>query len=88
MIAELLAITPVILGLLAVSGVFSAAETSLTGASRGRMHQLERDGDRAARALRRITAAQMERVADRCDRGESRRHRRFHDDELPVTAFG
>ena len=54
MIAELLAITPVILGLLAVSGVFSAAETSLTGASRGRMHQLERDGDRAAVRVNRL----------------------------------
>ncbi len=47
-LAELLAIAPVILILLAISGVFSAAETSLTGVSRGRMHQLERDGDHAA----------------------------------------
>jgi Mg2+/Co2+ transporter CorB len=44
----LLALAPVIIGLLAVSAIFSAAETALTGASRGRMHQLERDGDRAA----------------------------------------
>ena len=41
---------PIILVLLAVSALFSAAETALTGASRGRMHQLERDGDRARRA--------------------------------------
>jgi len=54
MIAELLAITPVIIGLLALSGLFSAAETSLTGASRGRMHQLERDGDRAAVRVNRL----------------------------------
>jgi Mg2+/Co2+ transporter CorB len=54
MIAELLAIAPVILLLLAISGVFSAAETSLTGASRGRMHQLERDGDRAAARVNRL----------------------------------
>jgi Mg2+/Co2+ transporter CorB len=44
----LLALAPVIIALLAVSALFSAAETALTGASRGRMHQLERDGDRAA----------------------------------------
>jgi len=54
MIAELLAVAPVILLLLAISGVFSAAETSLTGASRGRMHQLERDGDRAAARVNRL----------------------------------
>ena len=36
--------------LLAVSALFSAAETALTGASRGRMHQLEREGDPAASA--------------------------------------
>jgi Mg2+/Co2+ transporter CorB len=40
-----------ILALLAVSGVFSAAETALTGASRARMHQLEREGDPAARRV-------------------------------------
>ena len=47
----LLAIAPIIIALLAVSALFSAAETALTGASRGRMHQLERDGDRAARRV-------------------------------------
>ena len=41
----------VILVLLFVSALFSAAETALTGASRPRMHQLERDGDRAARRV-------------------------------------
>ena len=50
----LLAIAPVIIALLAVSAIFSAAETALTGASRGRMHQLERDGDRAARRVNRL----------------------------------
>jgi Mg2+/Co2+ transporter CorB len=44
----MLALGPVIIVLLAISALFSAAETALTGASRGRMHQLERDGDRAA----------------------------------------
>ena len=46
--AALIALAPIIFGLLAVSALFSAAETALTGASRARMHQLERDGDRAA----------------------------------------
>jgi Mg2+/Co2+ transporter CorB len=51
----LVAIAPAIIGLLAVSAVFSAAETALTGASRNRMHQLERDGDRAAARVNRLT---------------------------------
>ena len=50
----LIAIAPAIICLLAVSALFSAAETALTGASRGRMHQLERDGDRAARRVNRL----------------------------------
>ena len=54
MTAELLAIAPVIIGLLAISALFSAAETSLTGASRGRMHQLELNGDRAATRVNRL----------------------------------
>ena len=54
----LIAIAPVIIGLLAVSALFSAAETAMTGASRGRMHQLERDGDRAARRVNRLIADQ------------------------------
>ena len=53
-----MAIAPVIIGLLAVSAIFSAAETAMTGASRGRMHQLERDGDRAARRVNRLIADQ------------------------------
>jgi Mg2+/Co2+ transporter CorB len=56
MTMALLAIAPVILGLLAISGVFSAAETAMTGASRGRMHQLERDGDHAAARVNRLIA--------------------------------
>ena len=48
MIAAILALAPILFGLLAVSAVFSAAETALTGASRARMHQLEREGDAAA----------------------------------------
>jgi Mg2+/Co2+ transporter CorB len=56
MTAELLAIAPIIVGLLFISALLSAAETSLTGASRGRMHQLERDGDRAAVRVNRLIA--------------------------------
>jgi Mg2+/Co2+ transporter CorB len=51
MIAGIGALSVFILALLAVAAVFSAAETALTGASRGRMHQLERDGDKAARRV-------------------------------------
>ena len=43
-----------ILILLAVSALFSAAETALTGASRARMHQLEKDGDKAAERVNRL----------------------------------
>nr|WP_249138084.1 HlyC/CorC family transporter [Caulobacter sp. S6] len=51
----LFALAPFILGLMAVSALFSAAETAMTAASRGRMHQLERDGDRAAKRVNRLT---------------------------------
>jgi len=54
----MVAIAPVIIGLLAVSALFSAAETALTGASRGRMHQLEREGDRAAMRVNRLISDQ------------------------------
>jgi Mg2+/Co2+ transporter CorB len=54
----ILALAPIVFGLLALSAVFSAAETSLTGASRGRMHQLEREGDRAARRVNRLLSDQ------------------------------
>ena len=54
MIAAVGLMSLLILALLAVSAVFSAAETALTRASRGRMHQLERDGDRGARRVNRL----------------------------------
>ena len=54
----LIALAPIIFGLLALSAIFSAAETSMTGASRARMHQLERDGDRAARRVNRLLSDQ------------------------------
>ena len=40
--------------LLALSAVFSAAETALTGVSRARMHQLEREGDKPAERVNRL----------------------------------
>jgi Mg2+/Co2+ transporter CorB len=49
------AAAPIIL-LLIFSAFFSAAETSLTAVSRGRMHQLEQDGSRAARRVNRLMA--------------------------------
>jgi Mg2+/Co2+ transporter CorB len=47
-VAILLALAPTLVVLLGMSALISAAETSMTAASRGRMHQLERDGDKAA----------------------------------------
>ena len=46
--ALLIGLAPSLLILLTLSGLLSAAETSMTAASRGRLHQLEREGDRAA----------------------------------------
>src|SRR6185312_6561120 len=43
----LYATAPIVL-LLAISAFFSAAETALTAVSRGRMHQMEKDGSKAA----------------------------------------
>ena len=43
----LYAVAPIIV-LLAISALFSAAETSLTAVSRGRMHQMEQEGSLAA----------------------------------------
>lgn len=40
--------------LLCLSGFFSGSETALTAASRARMHQLEKEGDRRARAVNRL----------------------------------
>lgn len=54
----LLALAPIVFGLLALSALFSAAETSMTGASRARMHQLEREGDRGARRVNRLISNQ------------------------------
>jgi Mg2+/Co2+ transporter CorB len=42
--------------LLLMGAFFSGSETALTAVSRGRMHQLEKDGDRAARDVNRLVA--------------------------------
>ena len=54
MIAAIGLISLLIVVLLAISAVFSAAETALTRASRGRMHQLEREGDGGARRVNKL----------------------------------
>jgi Mg2+/Co2+ transporter CorB len=54
MAAPLVIFGLVLIVLLAVSALFSAAETALTGASRGRMHQLEREGDPAAKRVNKL----------------------------------
>ncbi len=43
--------------LLVLSGFFSGSETALTAASRARMHQLEKSGDRRAAVVSRLIAA-------------------------------
>ncbi len=55
MSATLVIVAVVIMVLLTLSALFSAAETALTGVSRGRMHQLEKDGDRAAKRVNQLT---------------------------------
>ena len=54
MIAALGVVALIVMALLSVSALFSAAETALTAASRARMHQAERDGDRAAARVNRL----------------------------------
>ena len=58
MIAAIWAVALVILVLLAISAVFSAAETALTRASRGRMHQMDREGDPGAKRVNRLLSDQ------------------------------
>jgi Mg2+/Co2+ transporter CorB len=58
MIAAIWVVGLLILALLVVSAVFSAAETALTRASRGRMHQMDRDGDPGARRVNKLLSDQ------------------------------
>lgn len=57
-VALVAALAPSLLVLLTLSGLISAAETSMTAASRARLHQLEREGDRAARRVNRLIGNQ------------------------------
>ncbi len=50
----LIAAVAVIFVLIAVSGFFSGSETAITGVSRGRLHQLEKEGSHAARRVNRL----------------------------------
>ncbi|WP_347340356.1 HlyC/CorC family transporter [Phenylobacterium glaciei] len=61
-IAILAGLAPILIALLSLSGLISAAETSMTAASRGRMHQLEREGDRAARRINLMMADQEKMI--------------------------
>jgi Mg2+/Co2+ transporter CorB len=56
--AILAGLAPSLVVLLTLSGLLSAAETSMTAASRGRLHQLERDGDKAARRINKLLSNQ------------------------------
>ncbi|MBL8771511.1 MAG: HlyC/CorC family transporter [Phenylobacterium sp.] len=56
--AVLGALAPSLLILLTLAALVSAAETSMTAASRGRLHQLEREGDAAARRVNRLIGNQ------------------------------
>lgn len=56
--AILAGLAPTLILLLTMSALISAAETSMTAASRGRMHQLERDGDQPARRVNKLIANQ------------------------------
>jgi Mg2+/Co2+ transporter CorB len=55
-LAAWLTLALVLVFLLALSGLISAAETAMTGASRARMHQMERDGDPAATRVNKLLA--------------------------------
>jgi Mg2+/Co2+ transporter CorB len=60
--AILAGLGPSLVVLLAMSGLISAAETSMTAASRGRMHQLEREGDRAAARVNKLNTDQEQMI--------------------------
>ena len=57
-VAMIATLAPALVILLGIGAMISAAETSMTAASRGRMHQLERDGDRAAQRVNRLISDQ------------------------------
>ncbi len=57
-VAMLVTLAPALILLLCMSGLISASETAMTAASRGRMHQLEREGDRRAARVNRLMGDQ------------------------------
>lgn len=61
-VAVLAGLAPALVVLLSLSGLISAAETSMTAASRARMHQLEREGDGAAKRINRMMADQEKMI--------------------------
>ncbi|MEH6677112.1 HlyC/CorC family transporter [Phenylobacterium sp.] len=60
--AILVGLAPAIFILLFFSAVISATETSMTAASRSRMHRLERDGDKAAARVNRLIGNQEKMI--------------------------
>ena len=56
--ALMAALAPTLVILLGIGALISAAETAMTAASRGRMHQLERDGDYSAKLVNEMMADQ------------------------------
>jgi Mg2+/Co2+ transporter CorB len=61
-VAVLAGLAPILVVLLSLSGLISAAETSMTAASRARLHQLEREGDRAAHRVNKLLADQEKMI--------------------------
>ena len=57
-VAMIATLAPALVILLGIGALISAAETSMTAASRGRMHQLEREGDRAAARVNKLMGNQ------------------------------
>lgn len=60
--AILAALAPTLVILLGLSGLISAAETSMTAASRARLHQLEREGDKAAKRVNHLLGDQEKMI--------------------------
>jgi Mg2+/Co2+ transporter CorB len=58
LLAILASLGPPLVLLLGTGAMIAAAETSMTAASRGRMHQLERDGDKGARRVNKLMGDQ------------------------------
>jgi Mg2+/Co2+ transporter CorB len=57
-VAMIATLAPALIVLLGIGALISAAETAMTAASRGRMHQLEREGDRSAARINKLMANQ------------------------------